>query len=44
MIQAGVKLHVVGRILGHSSPAVTAARYAHLANEQMAEGLRKAFG
>lgn len=44
MIQAGVDLHVVGRILGHSSPGVTAARYAHLSSEQMAEGLARAFG
>jgi integrase len=44
MIQAGVELHVVGKILGHTSTQVTEARYAHLANKQMAAGLDRAFG
>jgi integrase len=39
MIQRGVPLHVVGRILGHSSTGVTERVYAHLAPKQLKEGL-----
>ncbi len=38
--QAGVPLHTVGEILGHSSLAVT-KRYAHLAPEHLAEAMRR---
>lgn len=44
LIRAGVDLYVVSRILGHSSVAVTQARYAHLASDQVRDGMRKAFG
>jgi integrase len=39
LIQHGVPLHVVSRILGHSSTTVTERVYAHLASDQMREGL-----
>jgi integrase len=39
LIQAGVSLHVVSRILGHSSTAVTEKVYAHLDVRQLREGL-----
>ena len=35
LVQAGVPLHTVGTLLGHSSPAMT-ARYAHLAPDTLA--------
>jgi integrase len=44
MIQAGVDLFVVSKLLGHSSVAVTSARYAHLQVAQVQKGLRKTFG
>lgn len=44
MIQAGVDLYVVSKILGHSSVAVTQSRYAYLQTEQMQAGLDRAFG
>jgi len=44
LIQAGVDLYIVSKILGHSSVSVTQARYAFLADDQLAEGMRKAFG
>lgn len=39
LIQNGVPLHVVSRILGHTSTKVTEQVYAHLANQQMHDGL-----
>lgn len=39
MIQRGVPLQVVSRILGHSSTGVTERVYAHLAPKQLREGL-----
>jgi integrase len=39
LIQRGVDLHVVSRILGHSSTAVTERVYAHLGARQLREGL-----
>jgi integrase len=39
LIQRGVPLHIVSRILGHASTAVTEKVYAHLATRQMHEGL-----
>jgi integrase len=39
LIQKGVPLHVVSRILGHSSTAVTERVYAHLGAKQLREGL-----
>lgn len=44
MIEAGVDLYVVSKVLGHSSVAVTQARYAHMQVEQLREGLEKTFG
>jgi integrase len=39
LIQRGVPLHIVSRILGHTSTAVTEKVYAHLATRQMHDGL-----
>lgn len=39
MIRAGVPLHVVSRILGHTSTTVTERVYAHLDTQQMHDGL-----
>lgn len=44
MIQAGVDLYVVSRILGHSSVTVTQQRYAHMQVETLRSGMNKAFG
>ena len=44
MIQAGVDLYTVSKVLGHSTPAVTAKRYAHLQIGQQAEALKRTFG
>ena len=40
LVQAGVPLHTVGELLGHSSLAVT-KRYAHLAPGHLAEAIRR---
>ena len=39
LIREGVPLHVVSRILGHSSTTVTERVYAHLASSQVHEGM-----
>jgi len=39
LIQQGVPLHIVSRILGHSSTAVTERVYAHLSNAQVQAGM-----
>src|SRR5574337_1033213 len=44
MIQAGVDLYVVSRVLGHSSVTVTQQRYAHLQIERVRDEMRKTFG
>jgi integrase len=44
MVQAGVDLYVVSKVLGHSSPAVTAKHYAHLQIDRLADGLKRTFG
>jgi integrase len=44
MIQAGVDLFVVSKLLGHSSVTVTQARYAHLQVSQIRKGLNRTFG
>jgi integrase len=44
MIEAGVDIYAVSRLLGHSSVAVTQARYAKMQDEQVAAGLEKTFG
>jgi integrase len=44
MVQAGVDLYVVSKVLGHSSPAVTAKYYAHLQIDRLADGLKRTFG
>lgn len=41
LIQRGVSLHVVSRILGHSSTSVTERVYAHLGNKQIRAGLNE---
>lgn len=41
LIQKGVPLHVVSRILGHSSTAVTERVYAHLGDNQLRQGLNQ---
>ncbi|MGL4575240.1 MAG: tyrosine-type recombinase/integrase [Burkholderiaceae bacterium] len=38
LIQAGVPLHIVSKILGHSSTAVTERVYAHLSSDQIQDG------
>lgn len=43
MIQAGVDLYVVSKLLGHSTVAVTQSRYAHLQVDQLRQGLNKTF-
>lgn len=44
MIQAGVDLYVVSKLLGHSSVAVTQARYGYLHTQQIHDGLKRTFG
>jgi integrase len=39
LIQQGVPLNIISRILGHSSTAVTERVYAHLSNAQVRKGL-----
>jgi integrase len=43
MLSAGVPLHVISKLLGHSSVRITEARYAHLQVEAVREGLERAF-
>lgn len=43
MIEKGVDLYVVSKVLGHSTVAVTQARYAHLQTDRLAEGLKRTF-
>jgi integrase len=40
LVQAGVSLHTVSEVLGHSSMAMT-RRYAHLAPDHLAEAIKK---
>ena len=35
LVNSGVDLYAVGKLLGHSTPAITAQRYAHLANDTL---------
>ncbi len=44
MIEAGVDLYVVSKVLGHSSVAVTQQRYGHMQVEQLRDGLERTFG
>lgn len=44
LIQAGTPVHIVSKILGHSSTTVTQQRYAHLADVQMVDAVDSAFG
>lgn len=44
MIDAGVDLYTVSKLLGHSSVTVTQQRYAHLQVDQVRAGLEAAFG
>ena len=41
LIQRGVPLHVVSRILGHTSTGVTERVYAHLAGKQIRAGMNE---
>jgi len=43
MVQAGVDLYVVSKVLGHSSSAVTEKHYAHLKIDRMRDGLERTF-
>ena len=43
MIQSGIDLYVVSKLLGHSTIAVTQERYAHLQTDRMRDGLRRTF-
>jgi integrase len=43
MLAAGVPLHVISKLLGHSSVKVTEARYAHLQLDAVRDGLERAF-
>jgi site-specific recombinase XerD len=40
LINAGVDLYTVGKILGHSTPQTT-ARYAHLSDARVKQAMRK---
>lgn len=44
MIEAKVDLFTVSKLLGHSSMAITQARYAHMQVDQVRSGLEAAFG
>lgn len=44
MIESGVDLYAVSRLLGHSSVAVTQSRYAKMQDDQVKAGLEKTFG
>lgn len=44
MIEAEVDLYVVSKLLGHSTVAVTQARYGHMQVAQVRAGLEKTFG
>lgn len=44
MVQAGVDIYVVSKLLGHSTVEVTQRVYAHLKVDQMRNGLEMAFG
>ena len=35
LVNSGIDLYQVGTLLGHRSPGVTSARYAHLANDTL---------
>lgn len=43
MIEAGVDLYVVSKVLGHSTVAVTQARYAHMQVDALRAGLERTF-
>jgi integrase len=43
MLQAGVPMHVIAKLLGHSSTRVTEARYAHVQLDAVRAGLEAAF-
>lgn len=44
MIEAGVDLYVVSKLLGHSSVTVTQTRYGHMQVDAMRAGLEQTFG
>ena len=43
MLEAGVRMNVISKLLGHSSTRVTEARYAHLQVDEVRAGLEAAF-
>lgn len=43
MLEAGAKMHVISKALGHSSMSVTAARYAHLQVDEVRDAMDAAF-
>lgn len=43
MLASGVPMHVISKLLGHSSVRITEARYAHLQLDAVREGLERAF-
>lgn len=43
MVQAGVDLYVVSKVLGHSNVNITAKHYAHLQVDRMREGMERTF-
>jgi integrase len=43
LLASGAKLHVISKLLGHSSMSVTAQRYAHLQVDEVRDALEAAF-
>lgn len=43
MLAAGVPMHVISKLLGHSSVRITEARYAHLHVDAVRDGLERTF-
>ena len=44
LLDAGVPVHDVAAILGHSTPSITLSVYAHSVSQRQAEALRRTFG
>jgi integrase len=43
LLEAGARMHVISKLLGHSSLSVTSARYAHLQVDEVRDALDAAF-
>ncbi len=41
---AGVPVHLVSRVLGHSKPSITLDIYSHVIPSQQSEAMRRLFG